>query len=115
MRSAHIPMNSLGTLGRPGESLVPGVGEHGMRAGDNVPGDFSPDSQCARSRVRVLGFPAHIKHLPAHGGGGLLTNRSSHTSWTRSRLAVRPPRLSRLCFATVLPGFIEIAKYGIGG
>ena len=56
MRSAYFPMNSLGTLGRPGESLVPVVGQHGMRAGGNVPGDFSPDSQCASSRFESLAF-----------------------------------------------------------
>ena len=75
MRPAYFPMNSLGTLGHPGESLVPVVSMACVPAG-NVPGDFSPDSQCAGSRIRVLGFPAHIKHLAAHGAGGLLTNRS---------------------------------------
>jgi len=55
MRSAYFPMNSLGTLGRPGESLVPVVGQHGMRAGGNVPGGFSPDSECDQAQGYLYG------------------------------------------------------------
>jgi len=37
MRPAYLPMNTLGPLGRPGEALVPGAAQHGMRAGANAP------------------------------------------------------------------------------
>jgi hypothetical protein len=57
MRSAYFPMNSLGTLGRPGESLVPVVGQHGMRAG-GMSLAISVGLTMRQLEVRVLGFPA---------------------------------------------------------